>query len=399
MSDVSSLRAMAHPVRLRMLSVLTGTAMSAADLARTLDISHANASYHLRQLADAGEVVEAGEQKIRGGTAKLYRYPHEAEGPRRDVTNEDRLVYTRAVAARAGAPHRRPACPGHPAGAAVRPRGLGRARGLGPGVRAAARGVPAPARRQPATAHPGHRPRQLHRLGLPDGRGRRVTGRGDALATLREPNFRYYFLSRLVNGAGSTMAAVALAFAVLEVSHSPTALGVVLAAREHPAGAVPAGRRRDRRPVRPHAGAPGLQRRRRTHPAGGRRPGHQRRGRAVAARGPQRAERHRDGDQLPGPGQRDAAARAARSAPARQRAHVDAARDAQRHRSHDRRRPGRHRRPGLGGRGRRAHVPPGRRAAAAGQDPAATAARGAGDHGRGAARGVATTSGARPGSG
>jgi DNA-binding transcriptional ArsR family regulator len=99
LSDVSSLRAVAHPVRLRMLSVLTGTAMSAADLARTLDISHANASYHLRQLADAGEVVEAGEQKIRGGTAKLYRYPHESEAPRRDITNADRLVYTRAVAA------------------------------------------------------------------------------------------------------------------------------------------------------------------------------------------------------------------------------------------------------------------------------------------------------------
>jgi len=101
-SDVSSLRVLAHPVRLRMLSVLTGTAMSAADLARTLDISHANASYHLRQLADAGEVVEAGEEKIRGGTAKLYRYPHEAEAegaaPRHDASNEDRLVYTRAMA-------------------------------------------------------------------------------------------------------------------------------------------------------------------------------------------------------------------------------------------------------------------------------------------------------------
>jgi len=98
-SDVSSLRAVAHPVRLRMLSALTGTAMSAADLARTLDISHANASYHLRQLADAGEVVEAGEQKIRGGVAKLYRYPHEAEAPRHDADNADRLVYTRAATA------------------------------------------------------------------------------------------------------------------------------------------------------------------------------------------------------------------------------------------------------------------------------------------------------------
>jgi len=61
-----------------------------------------------------------------------------------------------------------------------------------------------------------------------------VSGRAGAVATLREPNFRFYFLSRLVNGAGSTMAPVALAFAVLEVSDSPTALGVVLAAESIP---------------------------------------------------------------------------------------------------------------------------------------------------------------------
>ncbi|QIG45725.1 helix-turn-helix transcriptional regulator [Nocardioides anomalus] len=83
-----------------MLSVLTGTAMSAADLARELGISHANASYHLRQLAEHGEVVVAGEQRIRGGTAKLYRYPHEAEGADTGVsaTTEDRVQYARAVA-------------------------------------------------------------------------------------------------------------------------------------------------------------------------------------------------------------------------------------------------------------------------------------------------------------
>jgi len=55
-----------------------------------------------------------------------------------------------------------------------------------------------------------------------------------ALAPLREPNFRYYFLSRLVNLVGSVMAGVALAFAVLEVSNSATALGTVLAAHSIP---------------------------------------------------------------------------------------------------------------------------------------------------------------------
>jgi DNA-binding transcriptional ArsR family regulator len=102
-AETSSLRVVAHPVRLRMLSALTGTAMSAADLARELGLSHANASYHLRQLAEHGEVVEAGEQRIRGGTAKLYRYPHEAEGATStatgvSATTEDRVQYVRAVA-------------------------------------------------------------------------------------------------------------------------------------------------------------------------------------------------------------------------------------------------------------------------------------------------------------
>jgi MFS family permease len=61
-----------------------------------------------------------------------------------------------------------------------------------------------------------------------------VSGRGAALATLREPNFRWYFLSRLINGAGSAMGGIALAFAVLEVSNSPSALGAVLAAHSVP---------------------------------------------------------------------------------------------------------------------------------------------------------------------
>ncbi len=58
--------------------------------------------------------------------------------------------------------------------------------------------------------------------------------RRQTLAPLREPNFRYYFLSRLVDRAGTTMAGVALAFAVLEVSDSATALGTVLAAYSIP---------------------------------------------------------------------------------------------------------------------------------------------------------------------
>jgi len=65
---------MAHPDRLRMLSLLTGAAMSAAEVARELDLTHANASYHLRLLAEVGLLVPAGEESIRGGRARRYRY-------------------------------------------------------------------------------------------------------------------------------------------------------------------------------------------------------------------------------------------------------------------------------------------------------------------------------------
>lgn len=67
------LRALAHPLRLRMLSLLTGAPMSAAELARELGGTHANASYHLRQLLLAG-LVELDEQRmVRGGRERRYR--------------------------------------------------------------------------------------------------------------------------------------------------------------------------------------------------------------------------------------------------------------------------------------------------------------------------------------
>lgn len=109
MSDpaaITRLRAGAHPLRLRILSLLTGAAMSAAEVARELDITHANASYHLRVLAEAGQVVEAGEERIRGGVAKRYRHPwrdkdteHAPDDPGAGgATAEERQAVVRAVA-------------------------------------------------------------------------------------------------------------------------------------------------------------------------------------------------------------------------------------------------------------------------------------------------------------
>ena len=95
---MSALRATAHPVRLQMLSLLTGAQMSAAEIARELDISHANASYHLRVLANAELVVEAGEEKIRGGVAKRYRHPWDRTKRSGRTSPADPMLYVRVVA-------------------------------------------------------------------------------------------------------------------------------------------------------------------------------------------------------------------------------------------------------------------------------------------------------------
>jgi DNA-binding transcriptional ArsR family regulator len=94
---VVSLRALAHPVRLQMLSLLTGAPMSAAEVARELGLTHANASYHLRQLLAAGQLVEAGEETIRGGRAKRYRYDVDAPGATASGPGE-RATYYRLLA-------------------------------------------------------------------------------------------------------------------------------------------------------------------------------------------------------------------------------------------------------------------------------------------------------------
>ncbi|RNI25349.1 ArsR/SmtB family transcription factor [Flexivirga caeni] len=78
---IAELRATAHPVRLRMLSLLTGAPMSAAELARELDITQANASYHLRTLAKAGQVQVVETESVRGGQAKKYRYRYPEQRP------------------------------------------------------------------------------------------------------------------------------------------------------------------------------------------------------------------------------------------------------------------------------------------------------------------------------
>jgi DNA-binding transcriptional ArsR family regulator len=111
----AELRALAHPVRLQIMSLLTGASLTAAEVARELGITHANASYHLRNLLGGGLIVAAGEEKIRGGVAKRYRYDagHDLDRQRargRLPGDHDRAMYAavgdelirRAAEARSG---------------------------------------------------------------------------------------------------------------------------------------------------------------------------------------------------------------------------------------------------------------------------------------------------------
>jgi DNA-binding transcriptional ArsR family regulator len=88
------LRALSHPVRLRILSLLTARAMSSAELARELGMNHAAVSYHVRQLARAGYLEVAETRSVRGGQERRYRAVF---GGRGQWEQEDPQLVVRAV--------------------------------------------------------------------------------------------------------------------------------------------------------------------------------------------------------------------------------------------------------------------------------------------------------------
>jgi DNA-binding transcriptional ArsR family regulator len=67
------LRALSHPVRLRILALVGSQGMSSAELARELDMNHAAVSFHVRQLAAAGYLELAETRSVRGGQERRYR--------------------------------------------------------------------------------------------------------------------------------------------------------------------------------------------------------------------------------------------------------------------------------------------------------------------------------------
>ena len=121
-SEVSRLRAAAHPLRLEMLSLLTGGELSAAEVARELEITQANASYHLRVLLKAGLLEAAGEEKVNGGIAKRYRAlwdRQEPRDPKHANEDADAEIRTMAEMATMRVAHRKRGVPGHYTDAAL----------------------------------------------------------------------------------------------------------------------------------------------------------------------------------------------------------------------------------------------------------------------------------------
>src|SRR4029079_13845205 len=95
--------------------------------------------------------------------------------------------------------------------------------------RAARRGLPAAPRGSPPAADRGHGAGEPVGVRVPAGAGP-VTG-AEAVGVLRDRRFAWYFAARTVSTAGSAMAPVALAFAVLHLTDSAAALAQVLTAR------------------------------------------------------------------------------------------------------------------------------------------------------------------------
>ena len=53
--------------------MVTGAAMSSAELARELDMNHAAVSFHVRKLVDAGYLELAETRSVQGGQERRYR--------------------------------------------------------------------------------------------------------------------------------------------------------------------------------------------------------------------------------------------------------------------------------------------------------------------------------------
>lgn len=72
-SSPEQFKALAHPLRQRMLFVLGERPATVSQLAQTLDTRKGNVSHHLKPLLAAGMVEASESRRVRGGTEQYYR--------------------------------------------------------------------------------------------------------------------------------------------------------------------------------------------------------------------------------------------------------------------------------------------------------------------------------------
>jgi DNA-binding transcriptional ArsR family regulator len=72
-STPEEFKALAHPLRQRMLFLLGERPATISQLALTLDTRKGNVSHHLKVLREAGLVESAESRRVRGGTEQYYR--------------------------------------------------------------------------------------------------------------------------------------------------------------------------------------------------------------------------------------------------------------------------------------------------------------------------------------
>lgn len=77
LSGVETMRALAHPTRLRMLELLRHEPLSASELSRRLEIRFGSARFHLQQLVKGGLAHPAGDRRVRGGVELLFSAPED----------------------------------------------------------------------------------------------------------------------------------------------------------------------------------------------------------------------------------------------------------------------------------------------------------------------------------
>src|SRR5580704_5040877 len=98
--DPRAIRALAHPIRLKLQSIIARAGrITAADAARELGISHALASHHLRQLAKYGFVHQVQGADSRERPWQVVHTSHSVEGAEDKPGGAEALAVFEQVAA------------------------------------------------------------------------------------------------------------------------------------------------------------------------------------------------------------------------------------------------------------------------------------------------------------